>query len=193
MPDFLKALDNVGSMMGGSGDLRNVRNDQAVEQAARNLLLGGAEQRAGTGALDERFGHLGKYGAAVAGPYSNIQTQLLSTFNGSPWGYDEAGWYTDIPALEYAQTVAPLMANGWDINQPTGRDLYGQPLYRANDFVMPTYEEWAPKRQSAGNKSSNDGKKQVTEEELANMPSVRVRNNGNGFSARRGNQMEGRR
>lgn len=188
MPDFLKALDNVGSMMGGSGDLRNVRNDPAAEQAARNLLLGGAER--GT---DGRVNpiDLGKYIATVAGPYSNIQTQLLSTFNGSPWGYDEAGWYTDIPALEYAQTVAPLMAKGWDINQPTGRDLYGQPLYRADDFAMPTYEEWAPKRQSAGNKSSNDGKKQVTEEELASMPSVRVRNNGNGFSARRGNQMEG--
>lgn len=161
--------------------------------AITNALIAGASgaERGGDSKVNPI--DLGKYGAAVAGPYSNIQTQLLSTFNGSPWGYDEAGWYTDIPALEYAQTVAPLMANGWDINQPTGRDLYGQPLYRANDFAMPTYEEWAPKRQSAGSKSSNDGKKQVTEEELAGMPSVRVRNNGNGFSARRGNQMEGRR
>lgn len=133
MPDFLKALDNIGSMMGGTSDFaRYTRNAPAVEQAARNLLLGGANAIA-LGDMPMIDPNLGVPRPPMGGNF--LPTEMQSDYLYSPsamnryldyankqnWAYNSAPEYKDVPLwMDPSAPAVPI--DEWATQTRLGKD-----------------------------------------------------------------------
>lgn len=133
MPDFLKALDNVGSMMGGAGYLASHgRSDPATEQVARNLLYGGADATA-LGDMPMIDPNLGVTPPPMGGYF--LPTEMQSDYLYSPsamnryldyankqnWAYNSAPEYKDVPSwIDPSAPAVPI--DEWATQTRLGKD-----------------------------------------------------------------------
>ena len=144
MPDFLKALDNIGSMMGGTGDLaRYARNAPAAEQAPRNLAYGGIDA-INLGDMPMIDPNLGTPRPRMGGNF--LPTDMQSDYLYSPsamkryldyaneqnWAYNSAPEYKDVPLWRIDPSAPAMPIDEWATQTHFGNDNVVVPNVREN-------------------------------------------------------------